>query len=114
MDTYDRRYFPSRGDRIQIQGTIHTDDGINYDDGKLFGDVAVHAECALRLSPRFYLIPKFKGRFLFGSNIPAIYQNCAGDNSDVVYLPWQMAWDTTQHTYLLERNVMPNWLCAIV
>lgn len=106
MDTYDRRYFPSHGGRIQMQGTIHTDDGINYDDGKLFGDVAAHAECALRLSPRFYLIPKLKGRFLFGSNIPAIYQNCARGNSDVVYLPWQMAWETTQHTHLLERNVM--------
>lgn len=106
MDTYDRRYFPSRGGRVHIQGTVHTDDGINYDDGKPFGDVALHTECALRLSSRFYLIPKLKGRFLFGDNVPAIYQNCAGGNSDAVYLPWQMAWETAQHTHLLERNVM--------
>lgn len=33
MDTYDRRYFPTRGSRIQVQGILHTDDGIHYADG---------------------------------------------------------------------------------
>ena len=110
MDTYDRRYFPSRGGCVQLKGTAYTDDGINHNDGKPFGDMALHAECALRLSPRFYMIPKLKGRLLFGSDIPAIYQNCAGGTSNAIYLPWQMAWETAQHTHLLERNVITTQL----
>ena len=105
MDTYDRSYFPSRGGRIQLQGKLHTDDGLSYDDGKPFGDVALHAECALRCSPRFYIIPKLKARALLGNTIPAIYQNYVGGISDAYYLPWQMAWESSQHTHLLERNV---------
>lgn len=110
MDTYDRRYYPTHGSRIEIQGTVHTDNGIQYDDDIPFGAVAIHAETALRLNRRFYLLPSFKGRLLFGNSIPAIYQNCAGGFADANYLPWQMAWETAQHTHLLERNVMTGRL----
>lgn len=105
MDTYDRINFPTRGIRIQVEGTLHTDDGMRYDDGNPFGEVSFKGECALRLGSRFYMIPNLKGRFLFGSSIPAIYQNCVGGFSGANYLPWQMAWETVQHTHLLENNM---------
>lgn len=110
MDTYDRRYYPTHGSRVQIQSTVHTDNGIQYDDDAPFGEVAVHAETALRLNHRFCLLPSLKGRLLFGSSIPVIYQNCAGGFSDANYLPWQMAWETVQHVHLLDRNVITGRL----
>ena len=106
MDTYDRRYFPTRGSRIQVQGVLHTDDGLQYADGNPFGEAAFRAESALRLNSRLYLLPKLKSRFVFGSSIPAIYQNYAGGVADGYYLPWQMAWESVQHVHLLERNVV--------
>lgn len=110
MDTYDRRYYPTHGSRVQIQSTVHTDNGIQYDDDTPFGEVAIRVETALRLNHRFYLLPSLKGRLLFGSSIPVIYQNCAGGCSDANYLPWQMAWETVQHVHLLERNVITGRL----
>lgn len=110
MDTYDRRYFPTRGSRIQIQGILHTDDGIHYAEGNPFGEAAFQGECAVRLNSRFYLLPKLKSRFLFGSSVPAIYQNYAGGASDGYYLPWQVAWESAQHVHLLERNVVTGQL----
>ena len=110
MDTYDRRYFPTRGSRIQIQGILHTDDGIHYAEGNPFGEAAFQGECAVRLNSRFYLLPKLKSRFVFGSSIPAIYQNYAGGVADGYYLPWQMAWESAQHVHLLERNVVTGQL----
>ena len=106
MDTYDRRYFPTRGSRIQVQGILHTDDGLQYADGNPFGEASFRAESALRLNSRLYLLPKLKSRFVFGSSIPAIYQNYAGGVADGYYLPWQMAWESVQHVHLLERNVV--------
>ena len=110
MDTYDRRYFPTRGSRIQVQGILHTDDGIHYADGNPFGEAAFQGECAVRLNSRFYLLPKLKSRFLFGSSVPAIYQNYAGGVADGYYLPWQMAWESAQHVHLLDRNVVTGQL----
>ena len=106
MDTYDRRYFPTRGSRIQVQGVLHTDDGLKYADGNPFGEATFCGESALRLNSRLYLLPKLKSRFVFGSSIPAIYQNYAGGVADGYYLPWQMAWESVQHVHLLERNVV--------
>ena len=111
MDTYDRRYYPTHGGRLQVQGILHTDDGIHYANDNPFGETAFHADCALWLSSRLYLLPKLKGRFLFGSTIPAIYQNSAGGDTDAYYLPGQMAWETAQHVHLLNRNVMVGQLC---
>ena len=110
MDTYDRRYFPTRGSRIQIQGILHTDDGIHYAEGNPFGEAAFQGECAVRLNSRFYLLPKLKSRFLFGSSVPAIYQNYAGGVADGYYLPWQVAWESAQHVHLLDRNVVTGQL----
>ena len=110
MDTYDRRYFPTRGSRIQVQGILHTDDGIHYADDNPFGEAAFQGECAVRLNSRFYLLPKLKSRFLFGSSVPAIYQNYAGGAADGYYLPWQVAWESAQHVHLLERNVVTGQL----
>ena len=110
MDTYDRRYFPTRGSRIQVQGILHTDDGIHYTDGNPFGEAVFQGECAVRLNSRFYLLPKLKSRFLFGSSVPAIYQNYAGGVADGYYLPWQVAWESAQHVHLLERNVVTGQL----
>ena len=104
LDTYDRRYYPTRGRQIQIRGTLHTDNGIQYDNGSPFGSIAFHAETAYRLGARFYLLPSFKGRLLLGSPIPTIYQNCVGGMFEAAYLPWQQSWESVQHTHLVERN----------
>lgn len=110
MDTYDRRYYPTHGSQVQVQGTLHTDNGMQYDSGTPFGSVAFHAETALQLNHRLHLLPVVKGRFLFGNSIPVIYQNCAGGIFDANYLPWQMAWETVQHTHLLGHNVFTGRL----
>jgi NTE family protein len=47
---------------------------------------------------------------LFGSSVPAIYQNYAGGVADGYYLPWQVAWESAQHVHLLERNVVTGQL----
>ncbi len=106
LDTYDKRYYPTHGSQIRIQGMLYTDDGLQYDDNSPFGSVAFRAETTIRLSSRFYLMPTLKGRFLFGSHIPAIYQNYIGGQFESIHLSWQQPWETTQHLHLVEQNFM--------
>ena len=104
LDTYDRRYYPTHGGQVQICGTLHTDNGIQYDSSSPFGSIAFHAETACRLGPRLYLLPSVQGRLLPGRCVPAIYQNCVGGMFDAAYLPWQQSWESVQRTHLVERN----------
>lgn len=106
MDSYDRRYYPTRGSRVNIMGTLHTDNGAGFDGDTPFGEVSFHAETALKLSNRLYLLPIVKGRLLFGSNIPAIFQNYVGGMYGANYLPWQIALESVQDISLLDNNVV--------
>jgi len=104
LDTYDRRYYPTRGGRMQIRGALHTDDGIRYDGGSPFGSMSFRAETACRLGARFYLLPSLRWRLLSNSPVPVIYQNCVGGMFEAAYLPWQQSWESVQQPHLVERN----------
>lgn len=106
MDNYDRRYYPTRGSKVNITGVLHTDNGAGFDGDSPFGEVAFHAETALKLCNRLYMLPMIKGRLLFGSNIPAVFLNYVGGMPDTNYLPWQLASESVQDINLLDNNVV--------
>ncbi len=97
MDTYDEKYFPSKGSHVQIHGTLYTDNGVNIDGGSPSVEASFRAETTWRLNPRLYLLPALSGRFVIGDNIPYIYQNYVGGLYGGYYLPHQLAWETTQY-----------------
>ncbi|GAA6256174.1 patatin-like phospholipase family protein [Bacteroides sp. f07] len=104
MDTYDRVYYPTHGSRIQIRGTLYTDDGISYDGEAPSGALDFHAGTAIRLGSRLCLLPSVQGRFLFSDDLPYIYRNYVGGIVDADYLPWQKAWESVQNVHIVERN----------
>lgn len=104
LDTFDRKYYPTRGTRTFLSGTVHTDNGVSYDGAEPFVDVAAHFSAACRLTDRFYLLPELKARFVFGDNIPSIYQNYLGGNFDGSYMEQQLAWESVQHVHIVDHN----------
>lgn len=106
LDTYDSKYFPTKGARTYISGTVHTDNGVSYDGNEPFVDAAFHFSTVCRLSDRLCLQPALKGRFVFGDNIPSIYQNYVGGNFDACYMAQQVAWESVQHVHIVDHDFM--------
>lgn len=104
MDTYDRTYFPTKGAQIEARGTIYTDNGWTIKGYQPCAEALLHAETALRITDRFFLLPALKARFLFGDDIPAVYQNYMGGQFNGNYLPQQLAWESALYTHLIDNS----------
>lgn len=110
LDTYDRKYYPEHGGKVHLQGTLHTENGTSYKGNAPFGDILVHAGTVFRLSPKLYILPTVKGRFLMGNNIPYIYRNYVGGTFDNNYLSQQIAWETVNSLHLLDNQFLATKL----
>lgn len=106
LDTYDNKYYPTKGGKVELQGTVYSDNGGTYKGHSPFADFSVGAQTTLRLSSRLYALPLLKGRFLFGDKIPCIYQNYVGGVYDGRYLPQQMAWESVLFTHIVDKNFL--------
>ncbi len=99
LDTYNRRYFPTHGWRLSVNGTLHTDNGAEYHHHTPFGSLSASAERACRLNKHFSLLPAVQGRFVFGDNAQRIYGNYVGGLYDAIYFPQQQAMPTVLHLH---------------
>lgn len=106
LDTYDNKYYPTHGGRVELQGTMYTNNGATYKGHSPFADFSVAMQTAWRLSHRLYALPALRGRFVFGNNIPLIYQNYVGGVYESRYLPQQMPWETVLYTHIVDRNFL--------
>lgn len=104
MDNYDRTYFPTKGAQVELKSTMFTDNGLNINGMRPCAEVLCHAETAVRLSDRWYLLPAVKARFLFGSNVPSVYQNYIGGLFNGNYLPQQLSWESELYTHLVDNT----------
>jgi NTE family protein len=110
LDTYDDRYYPMKGGRIDVQGTLYTNNGATYRGHSPFFAASVNMQKALRLSRTLYLLPALKGRFIFGDSIACIYQNYAGGVYDGKHLPQEMSWETALYTHILKNTFLAGRL----
>jgi len=104
FDSFDNRYFPKKGGKVEVQGSLYTDNGLKYNGDTPFSDLSFNAGTTLKLFSKFYLLPSIKGRFIYGRHIPCIYLNYVGGLYNSRYLSQQISWESAQHTYLVDRH----------
>lgn len=104
MDTYDRTYFPTKGAQMEVRGTVYTNNGAALEGYRPGAETAFHAETVVRLANRWYFLPALKARFLFGKNIPVVYQNYIGGRFNGNYYSHQMAWESALFTHLIDKT----------
>ncbi|MGL5683980.1 MAG: patatin-like phospholipase family protein [Marinifilaceae bacterium] len=93
VDTYDQKYFPTRGVEAYAMGDMVTSNFATYKGGSPIGIASFKVGTVARLSNRVHLIPDAQGRFLFGNKFPEIYLNYMGGNMNARYLNQQIAFD---------------------
>lgn len=106
LDTYDNKYYPMRGGKVELQGTIYTVNGATYKGHSPVASFSGNAQTAIKLNTHFYFLPSVKGRFIFANNLPCIYQNYLGGVYDGKYLPQELPWETVLYTHIVNRNVL--------
>lgn len=106
MDNYDRTYFPTRGAQVEARGTMYTDNGWTIGGYRPCAEASFHAETVVRMSDRWYFLPALKARFLFGKNVPWVYQNFIGGQFNGNYLQQQMAWESALYAHLIHDSFL--------
>ncbi|MFR7877169.1 MAG: patatin, partial [Butyricimonas paravirosa] len=78
LDTYDRRFYPSRGVSLEAAYSLYTDNLATYDGGSPFSALSVRFCPVVSLSDRLKLLPSAFGRVLIGHDPAYSYFNNLG------------------------------------
>lgn len=109
-ETFDRRYYPTRGLSLKASYSLYTDNFATYNDDAPFGAIAADFSGVISLSNRFKVIPSVYGRVLIGSGIPFQYLNYVGGNMSGRYMPQQLTFDGIEFVELFENSVVATKL----
>lgn len=90
FNNQNQMYYPTRGIRFGAQGTVYTDNAIQYKDHDPFYAVSAMFTCAIPLSKRFTFEPSTYGRLVEGSDVPKFYLNAFGGESPARYFQQQI------------------------
>lgn len=106
LETFDNWYFPTKGFRVNVGGSVYTDNLARYKGGTPFTALTVYAENVAQLSNRFALLPALYGRVLTGKDIPFGYLNAIGGNTFGRYVPQQLPFVGVGHLEVEENSLV--------
>lgn len=89
-DNFDDAYYPHRGVRFNASYSLFTDNFTHYKDNLPFASIAGKLYTAIPFGERFTFVPGVYGRFLWGEETAALYQNYVGGTMGSLYLDHQM------------------------
>lgn len=105
-DNLNNIYLPTRGWSLDVDYTLHTNNGIQVHHHTPFGSLQYELTGALSLGNRVALVPSLYGRTLMGMEITYPYRNCLGGILPGRYMPQQMPFVGIQHVEQFDNSVM--------
>ena len=106
LDTYDRRFYPSRGVSLEAAYSLYTDNLATYDGGSPFSALSVRFCPVVSLSDRLKLLPSAFGRVLIGHDPAYSYFNNLGGTEFGRYNTQQMPFVGINHVEVFENAVI--------
>ena len=106
LETFDKRYYPTRGMSLKVDYSLYTDNLITYNDGAPFSAIGLDFESVLSITRRVKFIPSIYGRVLVGHNIPYPYLNCMGGDVAGRYVDQQLPFLGIQHLEIFDNSVV--------
>lgn len=105
-ETYDKRYYPTKGVSFKAEYSLYTDNGLHYDGGTPFSALAGSVGTVLPVSSRFAVLPSAGGRILIGKEIPFAYRNYMGGAVPGRYFSQQLSFIGIHHMGMFENTVL--------
>lgn len=78
VETFDRRYYPSRGLSFSAAYSVYTDNFTQYNGQLPFSALSANFTGVIPITNRFKMLPSVYGRVLIGKNVPYPYLNYMG------------------------------------
>ena len=106
LETYDRRYYPTRGVSFRADYSLYTDNMITYKEHSPFSVLESRLEGVIPLTNRLKILPSVSGRVLIGRSPAYSYLNCMGGVHPGRYLPQQIAFLGINHMEMAEHSLI--------
>ncbi|WP_298616495.1 patatin-like phospholipase family protein, partial [uncultured Odoribacter sp.] len=105
-ETFDKRYYPTRGISVKGEYSLYTDNGLHYDHGAPFSALDGSFSAVVPFTHRFSVLPSFYGRVLVGRDIPFAYLNYMGGMVGGRYMNQQLPFVGIQHLETFDNTVL--------
>ncbi len=109
-ETFNDRYYPTRGFQITLGYTLYTDNGLLVDNRTPLNAIQYDLRTALSVNTRFTILPSLYGRTLMGDRMILQYQNCMGGEIPGRYLAQQMPFIGIRHIQFFDDSIMAGKL----
>lgn len=106
FETYDQKYYPSKGLSLKGEYTLYTSNGLHYDGGTPFSALAGSFSSVIPLTRRLALLPSVYGRILIGKQIPYAYLNNMGGMVAGRYFSQQLPFVGIHHLEMFDNTVL--------
>jgi len=106
LETYDRRYYPTKGVSFLANYSLCTDNFWQYDHHAPFSTVSASFTGVVSLTRRFKMLPSLYGRVLIGQNVPYPYMNYVGGQVGERYMNQQLPFEGMGHVEVFENAVL--------
>lgn len=106
LETFDRRYYPTKGVSFKAAYSLYTDNFIQYDKGTPFSALSADFTGVISLTHRFKLLPSVYGRVLIGHDVPYPYLNYMGGNVAGRYMNQQLSFWGINHVELFDNALL--------
>lgn len=110
LETYDRRYYPTKGVSFKASYSFYTDNFIQYNNGTPFSAVSADFTGVVSLTNRLKLLPSIYGRVLIGHGVPYPYLNYMGGDVAGRYMNQQLSFCGIHHVELFENALLAGKL----
>lgn len=106
LETFDRKYYPTRGLGFQAFYSLYTDNFVELDGHSPCSAVSADFTGVVSLTRRFKILPSVYGRVLIGHDVPYAFMNYMGGQREGRYMAQQLPFEGIGHTELFENALL--------
>lgn len=105
LETFDRRYFPTKGVSLKADYSFYTDNFVSYDGHAPFSAVGLSFTSVLPITSHLSVLPSLYGRVLIGGNLAYPFLNAVGGEVEGRYVPHQLPFAGINRMELFDNTV---------
>lgn len=105
LETFDRRYFPTKGVSLKADYSVYTDNFVGYNGHAPFSAVGLNFTAVVPITSHFSMLPSLYGRVLIGGNLAYPFLNAVGGEVEGRYLPQQLPFAGINRVEIFDNSI---------